>query len=287
MYNNDNEKNIVTPEKVDLNKVQVNNNDNMLNRERDNIVSATIQANRAIDKDKARNVNDSIKVKKMNPVVMFFSVTAVLLIAALFSVIVLQGVKKAMTFDDVSTSTTTTTKQSEKNIQIAYLNDFLKVRKYQSSTQVLLLSPKSYDMVNNKYFYMLITLGEKEPKSIEYGTYFVKGDTVKLEGHNEKTIKELSLTENGLTLNNDLLKKFDTEMKYYQYQGTSEKEILIINGTLYNEYALYITTNSSITEYNIYDFEETKEYIKLENGYTFTKDGMNVLKDNKTYNLTS
>lgn len=285
--NNNEEKNIVTPEKVDLSKVQVNNNDNMLNRERDNIVSATIQANRAIDKEKARSVNDSIKVKKMNPIIMFFAVTAVLLIAGLLSIIVLQGVKKAMTFDDVSTTTTTTTKQSAKNVQIAYLNDFAKVRKYQSATQVLMLSPKSYDMVNNKYFYMLITLGEKNIQAIEYGTYFVKGDTVKLEEHNAKTIKELALTEEGLVLNNNTLKKFDTEMKYYQYNETNEKEILIINGTLYNEYALYITTNASKTEYNIYKFEETKEYIKLENGVIFTKDGMNVTKDNKTYNLTS
>lgn len=286
MFNND-EKNIVTPEKVDLSKVQVNNNDNMLNRERDNIVSATIQANRAIDKEKARNVNDSIKVKKMNPIIMFFAVSAVIIVAALLSLVVLQGVKKAMTFDDVTTTTTTTTKQTELSKQLAYLNDFNIVRKYQSEKQVLLLTPKSYDLSNNKYFYMLIGLGEKASTSIEFGTYYVKGDVVKLEEHNAKIIRELSVVDEGLSLNNEVMKKFDTEMKYYQYKGDNEAELLLINGTLYNEHAMYITSTKTGTKYNVYKFEETKEYIKLEDGTLFTKDGMNVKKENKTYNFTS
>ena len=285
--NNNEENNIVTPQKVDLTKVQVNNNDNMLNRERDNIVSATIQANQAIDKEKAKNVNDSIKVKKINPIFMFFAVSAVIIVAAFLALIVLQGVRKAMTFGDVTTTTTTTTKQTELSIQLAYLNDFNIVRKYQSDTQVLLLSPKSYDMVTNKYFYILIGLGERNVTSVEYGTYFLKGDVVKLEEHKNKIIKEISVTEKGLTLNNDLLKKFDTEMKYYQYKGTNESELLLINGTLYNEYALYITTNKQETKYNAYKFEETKEYIKLEDGTLFTKSGMDIVKDNKVYNFTS
>ena len=50
MNNQDNrENNIVNPELVDLNKIQVDKQDNMLNRERSNIVSASIQANNAID----------------------------------------------------------------------------------------------------------------------------------------------------------------------------------------------------------------------------------------------
>ena len=70
MNNQDNrENNIVNPELVDLNKVQVNNQDNMLNRERSNIVSASIQANNAIDEKKALDVNNEIKLKKVNPIV--------------------------------------------------------------------------------------------------------------------------------------------------------------------------------------------------------------------------
>ena len=70
MNNQDNrENNIVNPELVDLNKVQVENQDNMLNRERSNIVSASIQANNAIDEKKALDVNNEIKIKKVNPIV--------------------------------------------------------------------------------------------------------------------------------------------------------------------------------------------------------------------------
>ena len=67
MNNQDNrENNIVNPELVDLNKVQVDKQDNMLNRERSNIVSASIQANNAIDEKKALDVNNEINIIRVN-----------------------------------------------------------------------------------------------------------------------------------------------------------------------------------------------------------------------------
>ena len=73
-------------------------------------------------------------------------------------------------------------------------------------------------------------------------------------------------------------------MKSYVYQNTNESAILMINGTLYNEQALFISTNSLNTTFSYYKFTEDKDTITLENGTVFTKEGMNIVKDGKTYN---
>ena len=108
--NNSQNKNYVTPEKVDLTKVEVNQeNKGALNRERDNIISASIQANEAIDEKSAAVVNNTIKVKKRNPFIslliglFFISIAGVL---AYFGFRLLEDYIKK---DDAKYTTTTTT----------------------------------------------------------------------------------------------------------------------------------------------------------------------------------
>ena len=110
MNNQDNrENNIVNPELVDLNKVQVNNQDNMLNRERSNIVSASIQANNAIDEKKALDVNNEIKLKKVNPIVKILVIIFAFILAGIGIFYAMKLVNKIMTYDDPVTTTTTQT----------------------------------------------------------------------------------------------------------------------------------------------------------------------------------
>ena len=106
---------------------------------------------------------------------------------------------------------------------------------------------------------------------------------VTLKGTNIKGIKTLTLTESGLVLEKNALKKSDSEMKYYKYDGNNENGVLIINGKSYNEAALYVTTNTSKTTYNVFNYEENSEYIKLSDGTTFHKDDFNLKLKDKLY----
>ena len=94
--NQNNNDNIVTPTQVNLNNVQVDpNQDNFLNRERENIVSATIQANQAIDKTQAKEVNNEFKIKKNNSLVATLIIGIGLIVAVVLGVGVVKLMKQA------------------------------------------------------------------------------------------------------------------------------------------------------------------------------------------------
>ena len=148
-----------------------------------------------------------------------------------------------------------------------------------------MLSPESFDMVANKKYYMLLTTGDRAlVRTPEIGTYEIVDKTVTLTNTQTNTVRTLNLVDGGLIMDNYVLEKKDTEMKSYVYQNTNESAILMINGTLYNEQALFISTNSLNTTFSYYKFTEDKDTITLENGTVFTKEGMNIVKDGKTYN---
>ena len=73
---NNNNNNIVKPIQVNTNNTNTNySQDNFLNRERENIVSATIQANQSINKTEAKEVNNEIKIKKLYQVLKYIVLT--------------------------------------------------------------------------------------------------------------------------------------------------------------------------------------------------------------------
>lgn len=271
-------RNYVEPQKVDLNAVQVTNEDTMLNRERDNIVSATIQVNDSINEEQALKVNDSIKVKETNPFIKGLAILASICLAIISCYFALKLSSKIMTFDEPTTTTTTTTTVSAKTKVISYLNSTKLVRKFQSEKAILLFSPYGFDANGNTNFYMYIEYSDDGIVNSYSGTYRINRENVDL--MHDDVVEYVNITEKGLEDENNTYEMYDSEMKYYTYETDRSKMLLMINGTMKNEKALFITSEkNSDTISELYNFTESETAITLENGNTFIKNGLNV-----TYN---
>ena len=201
--NNNNQNNndkIVTPTQVNLHHVQVDpNQDNFLNRERENIVSATIQANQAIDKTQAKEVNNEFKIKKNSSLVATLIIGLGLIVAVVLGLGVVKLMKEAENYGTQDQTTTTTTKLTAFEQSMQYLTNYSKVRKYQNTSYVLMLSPESFDMVANKKYYMLLTTGDRAlVRTPEIGTYEIVDKTVTLTNTQTNTVRTLNLVDGGL-----------------------------------------------------------------------------------------
>ena len=252
-----------------------NQTDTMLNRERDNIVAATIDANAAIDEKKALDVNNQIKHKKTNKFVIFLAVlfALVVIIAAGYGIVKLTN--KAMTYGDETTTTSTTTKQSEKS------NDETKIRKFQSDNYILVLCPSGIDLtVANRKYYVLLNISDNGLLNAKYGAYTLNEGVLKLDN------QEMPIGDNGITYNNESLKIFDTEMKYYQYKDSTRSYLLFINGTLKNEQYFFLES-ATTTNVKIGTYKETIDSITLNDNRVFTKVNNDVTYNNYTLKMYS
>lgn len=273
--NNNQNNNYVTPEKVDLTNVNVENNNNgTLNRERDNIVSATIQANASIDETSAKTVNNTIKVKKKNPAlsllvgVLFIAVACIL---AYFGYRLLEGYIK---YDDAKHTTTTTTTKKV-NYFANYTYDLTKLRKFQNATSILILMPELKNGIL-RYIYT-----EKDGNNIiteEEGTYNITDKTIYLTS-DSFTEKTLTIEESSLRNNEIKFSMYDQEYKYYVNKTDGIEGLLIVNATL-NETFAYLYDNN-IHEFS--NYTETSTDITLNNGHVFVKSGTDLLINNITY----
>ncbi|MCX4365290.1 MAG: hypothetical protein OSJ70_05915 [Bacilli bacterium] len=258
-----------------------NQTDTMLNRERDNIVAATIDANAAIDEKKALDVNNQIKHKKTNKFVIFLAVlfALVVIIAAGYGIVKLTN--KAMTYGDETTTTSTTTKQSEKSKLLSYLNDETKIRKFQSDNYILVLCPSGIDLtVANRKYYVLLNISDNGLLNAKYGAYTLNEGVLKLDN------QEMPIGDNGITYNNESLKIFDTEMKYYQYKDSTRSYLLFINGTLKNEQYFFLES-ATTTNVKIGTYKETIDSITLNDNRVFTKVNNDVTYNNYTLKMYS
>jgi len=258
-----------------------NQTDTMLNRERDNIVAATIYANAAIDEKKALDVNNQIKHKKTNKFVIFLAVlfALVVIIAAGYGIVKLTN--KAMTYGDETTTTSTTTKQSEKSKLLSYLNDETKIRKFQSDNYILVLCPSGIDLtVANRKYYILLNISDNGLLNAKYGAYTLNEGVLKLDN------QEIPIGDNGITYNNESLKIFDTEMKYYQYKDSTRSYLLFINGTLKNEQYFFLES-ATTTNVKLGTYKETIDSITLNDNRVFTKVNNDVTYNNYTLKMYS
>lgn len=288
---NRNESNrVVDPQLVDLNKVQVDHDDTMLNRERDNIVSATIQANDSVDESKIKVVNNRIQVEKKNKTFNAMIVITVIMVVIVVTIGGLMLVKNLMNYGDEEPQDNI--KVTEENRFLNYVNNRDIVRKFQYNGEykydgrfykelILLISPIGYDLKDNNSYFMLI-MNDGENSYVESGIYEFDNNTIKA-GRYHFDIKNDVINSREFKVD---LKMRNTEMKYYKHDEDTVKEILIINGTTKSEQALYIASNNVIT--NVYHgfFMEDANSIKLNNGTTFIKNGVNVVLNGKefTYN---
>lgn len=290
MNNNTNNGNINNGINPNMNNANMNNvsnqvvntqADTMLNRERDNIVAATIDANASIDEKKALDVNNQIKHKKVNKFVIFLAVLFAIAVIIVAGYGIVKLTNKAMTYGDESTTTSTTTKQSEQSKFLNYLNDQTKIRKFQGDNYILVLCPSGLDLTNdNKDYYILLNVSSNGLLNAKYGAYTLNEGVLKLDN------QETPIGDNGITYNNESLKIFDTEMKYYLYKDSTRSYLLYINGTLKNEQYFFIDS-STITNVKLGSYTETLDSITLNDNTVFTKVNNDVTYNNYTLKMYS
>lgn len=255
--------------------------DTMLNRERDNIVAATIDANASIDEKKALDVNNQIKNKKVNKFVIFLAVLFAIIVIAIAGYGIVKLTNKVMTYGDEPTTTSTTTKQSEESKFLSYLNDETKIRKFQGDNYILVLCPSGIDLTSaNRKYYILLNISANGLLNAKYGAYTLNEGVLKLDN------QETPIGDNGITYNNESLKIYDTEMKYYQYKDNTRSYLLFINGTLKNEQYFFVDS-STTTNVKLGTYKETLDSITLNDNTVFAKVNNDVTYNNYTLKMYS
>lgn len=264
-----------------INNVNTQQADTMLNRERENIVVATIDANASIDEKKALNVNNQIQHKKTNKFVIFLAVLFAIVVIIVAGYGIVKLTNKAMTYGDEPTTSSTTTKLSEESKFLTYLNDATKIRKFQGTNYILVLCPSGLDLTaSKKDYYILLNISQNGLLNAKYGAYTLNEGVLKLDN------QEVALGDNGISYNNETLKIFDTEMKYYLYKDNNRSYLLYINGTLKNEQYFFIDS-STITTTKIGTFRETTDSITLNDNTVFTKVNNDLTYNNYTLKMYS
>lgn len=276
--NDKNNNNIVTPQSVDTN-INVPNNDTMLNRERTNIVSATIQANNAIDKKQALEVNNEIKTEKHHGYMFVVVIVTIVILSIGVGFIVYKLLNAAVTHSDKKYTTTTATTTSQIDRFNSYLRDYSKVRKFVGDNYILLLSIDGCDLKSNKEHYLLLHTSNDGLIDSKSGTYTIENNTVKL----DKEVYEY--TQDGINFNDTMLKIYDSEMKYYQYKDNDMSYLLIINATMNNEFAMFIASDKNNIDVKLQTFKETQSSIILGDSTVFTKVEGNITYNNYTLTL--
>lgn len=258
----------------------------MLNRERENIATATVEVNNVINETQAREVNNQYKIEKKSYKNKFM-ILFLLIMACFIAAFAYVAAYKFINYDENKPEVTKQVNNPKEKI-IAYIKKD-KVRKFQVDKTInyqgkvydkliLLLAPKT---INSNYYLMLL-FNESDIFN-EVGTYNILEDNVTLSSKNNTTRKFI-IDEKGLYSVDftSTLKIMDTEMKYYEYKDNNVKELLIINGTLKGECALFIGANNN---YEVGSFSETAESITLYNGRIFVKDNLNIINNSHTYVL--
>ena len=104
----------------------------MLNRERANVVNATVMANENIDQKKSTEVNNRYNIKEKSLIQKFLTYVLLVMIVLVFMILAFKGLKKLgdQVIADEETTTTTTTTKSAKEHTIDYLDKMTSLRKF-------------------------------------------------------------------------------------------------------------------------------------------------------------
>lgn len=277
---NKNSNNYVAPKSVDLNNADLSQASDILNRERTNIVSATLQANSAINAEDAKVVNNAIKVKKKNPLINALIVIISLIVGGALIFFVLKYSKEFIDKGEEPTTTTTTTRLNMHTKVLNYLTDLSKVRKFETSSRILFLLPENFDLVNNSLYYFSIDKNEASVINQTYGTYTIVDEALVLD-NNER----FEITEGGISQNDINLNIYDDEYKYYYSKNEGYNSLLLINGTLKCETSLYLTSDTISTNIIMSGYQEDQNAITLSNGMVFQKIDKSLVYNNNNLTL--
>lgn len=277
---NNNSNNYVAPKSVDLNNADLREASDILNRERTNIVSATLQANSAINVEDAKVVNNAIKVKKKNPLINALIVIISLIVGGSLIFFVLKYSKEFIDKGEEPTTTTTTTRLNMHTKVLNYLTDLSKVRKFETSSRILFLLPGNFDLVNNSLYYFSIDKNEASVINQTYGTYTIVDEALVLDNN-----EQFEITEGGISQNDIILNIYDDEYKYYYSKNEGYNSLLLINGTLKCETSLYLTSDTISTNIIMSGYQEDQNVITLSNGMVFQKIDKSLVYNNNNLTL--
>ena len=191
------------------------NNQNIpfLDRERENVQEATIEANNNVNEQKVNNVNNRIKVKKKNKFLSFLIILICLILAVSLTYYGVKYITKKM--NNITQSTTTTEPASDPARE--YITDINKVRKLRSEKEIIYLLPAF-----SNYKVISIDISNKELITNKYGTYNILSDGFEIRYGND--VYNYVLTKKGVINDIDFIID-DSEYKYY----TNNQDIILLN----------------------------------------------------------
>lgn len=243
----------------------MNNDQNIpfLDRERENIQEATIEANNNVNEQKVNNVNNRIKVKKKNKFLSFLIILICLILAVSLTYYGVKYITKKM--NDVTKSTTTTELVSDPIKE--YINDINKIRKLRSDNEIIYLLPAF-----SNFKVVSIDISNKELITNKYGTYNIMSDGFEVKYGNDSF--NYVFSKKGV-VNNDNYIIDDSEYKYY----TNNQDIILLNASDNYNHAYIIKEDGSVKEEN---FTEEIDKIVIGND-TYIKNGDDLLFNNVSY----
>ena len=249
------EKGFVTPTPVDTSG-EVNKDDSMLGRERENIINATNQVNNSINKDMIAETNSKYKIKKTPLIVRFVAIVLTVLILFFVSFYAIKYSKK---FIEAGNVTTTTTTSSPLERAKEYWNKDT-VRKYvDKDGSVYMFIPKEYgEFVYN------ISFSIDGPSAI-MGTYDDNEVSLTMDD-----VYELKVSDKGLMLDDIELTISSGEFKYYTYKDESTTAMLLINASNGLLQGVYVI-NGSVIEGRYMEYDDRIVLKGTQGEYVFQK----------------
>ena len=221
------------------------NNQNIpfLDRERENVQEATIEANNNVNEQKVNNVNNRIKVKKKNKFLSFLIILICLILAVSLTYYGVKYITKKM--NNITQST----------------------RKLRSEKEIIYLLPAF-----SNYKVISIDISNKELITNKYGTYNILSDGFEIRYGND--VYNYVLTKKGVINDIDFIID-DSEYKYY----TNNQDIILLNASDNYNHAYIIKEDGSVKEET---FTEEIDKIVIGND-TFIKNGDDLLFNNVSY----
>lgn len=257
---NEDEKGYVTPTPVDTSG-EVQHDDSMLGRERENIINATNQVNNSINKDMIAETNSKYKVKKTPLIVRFIAIVLTVLIIFFVSFYAIKYSKK---FIEAGNVTTTTTTSSPLERSKEYWNKNTVRRYVDKDGSVYMFIPKEY----GEYIYT-ISSSVDGPTTI-MGTYDDNEVSLTMDD-----TYELKVSDKGLMLGDIELTISSGEFKYYTYKDDTTTAMLLINASNGLLQGVYVN-NGSVIEGKYMEYDDRIVLKGVQGDYVFQKDGNNV-----------
>lgn len=286
--NNNQQNNYVIPIEVNTNTNPISQTDTMLNRERANIVNATVMANENIDQKKSTEVNNRYNIKEKSLIQKFLTYVLLVMIVLVFMILAFKGLKKLgdQVIADEETTTTTTTTKSAKEHTIDYLDKMTSLRKFVGKVSnelyyILILLPNGVEVHSpSTHHFVLVTVKEgKTITSIQDGTYRIVSGNLELITTDKKSLV-YEIGDNCLISGENKLLINDDQMKMYEYSGSNEGKTLV--ETTFGSINFGILVESDISVTTIYGNTSTedKTQIILDGKNPFVKIDGNKLKYN-------